>query len=82
MILNKVQLTVLNINDYQYEVGDGTGGSFTMPKSILQYLINEGGKSETQYLIYQIAIKLQEQDVDLNNSEAVAQAIGDMEVIK
>jgi hypothetical protein len=76
------QLTVLNIDESQIEIGDGQGGSFTVPRSTLGYIIDEGGHSEQQYLIYQIAMKLADLNVNLGNAEAIAQAIGDMIIIK
>ncbi len=72
--------TVLNIDDTQITVADGRGGEFIVPRQNLRYIIEEGGHTETQYLIYQIAAKLAAGNVALGDSEAVAQAIGDMTI--
>lgn len=72
--------TVMSIDATQIVVADGRGGEFTIPRETLRYIIEEGGHTETQYLIYQIAAKLAAANVALGDSEAVAQAIGDMTI--
>ncbi len=72
--------TVMSIDETQIEVADGRGGTFIIPRQTLRAIIEEGGHTEIQYLIYQIAAKLAALNVALGDSEAVAQAIGDMTI--
>jgi hypothetical protein len=82
MALPTKQLTVLNIDEMTIEIGDGTGGSFNVSRGDLVNIAEQGGCSENQYSVFQIAVKLAEQNVNLGNAEAIAQAIGDMTIIK
>lgn len=73
------QTTVLSIDDITIEVDNGQGGTFQINRNDLKYIAEEG-HTERQYLVYQIAVKLVEMNVDLDNTTAVAQAIGDMTI--
>lgn len=73
------QTTVLNIDETTIEIDNGQGGTFQVTRGDLKYIAEEG-HTERQYLVYQIAVKLAELGVDLDDTTAVAQAIGDMTI--
>jgi len=70
--------TVVESDIGGYTVDNGIGGTFYIPKMVLDYLINGGGFTEQQYSIYEMARCLHRQNVDLNNYVAVIEAINNL----